>query len=120
MKAYVIKDRTGYCEYVLVVFAETRGKAISIALGTDEFPRCDYDFTQLKATRIHVLDKAYRGKMWMDWDDPIDRLALVRDVGFHCNEDSFYPDECKRCAAKDYCSRYEEYLDEESDEVTET
>lgn len=50
----------------------------------------------------------------MDWDDYNDRLAMVRDGGYYCNEDAFYPDDCAKCSGKDYCSRYAEYIEEES------
>ena len=57
-----------------------------------------------------AMDVLIRGG---DWDDPNDRLAMVRDGGYYCNEDAFYPDDCAECSGKDYCSRYEEYLEEE-------
>ena len=41
MKAYVVSDRGGYTEWTVIVFAESRGKAIVAALGTDEFPYGD-------------------------------------------------------------------------------
>ena len=116
MKAYVVSDREGYAEYVIVVFAESRGKAMPYALGTDEFQTCDWDFTQLRATRIPSLDKYYRGKWRMEWDDDEDCLAMVKDAGFYCAEDVFDPDFCERCAGKEYGTRYEEYLEEREEE----
>ena len=115
MKAYEVTDKEGYSEYSLVVFAESRGKAIYSAIGTDEFPKYEYDFTQLRARRISCLDNAYRGKWCMDWDDEEDRLAMVRDAGWYCGEDAFDPDDCDRCVAKEYCTRYEEYTEEVED-----
>ncbi len=115
MKAYVISDKGGYLDYVLVVFAETKGKAISSALGTEEFPKYDWNFTDLRARRIPELDKAYRGRWRMDWDDDEDRLAFVRDAHCYCNDDCFDPDDCVSCVGKEYCSRYEEYLEEEQE-----
>ena len=44
----------------------------------------------------------------MDWNNPYDRLAMVRDDGYHCNDDSFDPDDCAKCSGKEYCSRYED------------
>ena len=113
MKAYQITDREGYADYSCIVFAETRGKAISLALGIDEFPSCDWDYTQLTAHRVPALDKHYSGHWYMDWFNDEDRLALVKDAGYRCDDDSFDPEECNRCCAKDYCDRYEEYLDEQ-------
>ena len=113
MKAYMISDRKGYSEYSLIVFAESRGKAISSAIGTDEFPKYEWDFTELRAVREPVLDKAYRGCWRMEWDYDQDRLALVKDAGYYCDEDGFYPDEeCIQCVAKDYCTKYQDYLEE--------
>lgn len=113
MKAYEVSDRERYSELIVVVFAESRGKAVAAALGTYEFPYRDWSYTELRAIRMPEFDKCYRGNFRMDWDDPDDRLAMVRDVGYYCNEDAFYPDDCAKCSGKDYCSRYEEYLDEE-------
>jgi len=118
MKAYVVSDRQGYVDWVVIAFAESRGKAIVAALGTDEFPFEDWSYTELRAKRRPDLDKYYRGHSRMDWDDPDDRLALVKDGGYYCDDDSFYPDECKKCSGKEYCSRYEEHLLEYGDQDT--
>ena len=117
LKAYEIYDKYGYNEYSLIVFAENRGKAISYALGTDEFPSCDWDFTQLRAYRRPNFDKYYHGSKTMDWDDDNDRYAMVSE-GFYCGEDAFDPDYCNDCCAKDICSRYEEYVEEEESECS--
>lgn len=118
MKAWYVTDRKGYSDYAVIVFAETRGKAIASALGTDEFPRFDWDFTELLARREPALDGAYRGAWRMEWDNDADRLAMVKWGGYYCNDDAFDPDECERCSGKDYCSRYEEYLEEEKENYT--
>lgn len=117
MKAWYVTDRKGYSDYAIIVFAETRGKAISSALGTDEFPYYDWDFTELSARREPALDGAYRGAWRIEWDNDADRLAIVK-AGYYCNEDAFDPDECESCIGKDYCSRYEEYLEEEKENYT--
>ena len=113
MKAYIVDDKRGYADCALIVFAESRGKAIASAMGTDEFPKYDWDFTELRARREPALDGAYRGRWRMDWDNDEDRLALVRDCGYYCNDDAFDPDDCERCVAKEYCDRHQDYLDEE-------
>ena len=115
MKAWCVTDREGYSDYSVIVFAETRGKAIARALGTDEFPERDWEFTELIARRKPVLDSSYRGLSEMDWDNDSDRLAMVRFGGYRCDDDSFDPDDCKKCAGKDYCGRYEEYLEEDKE-----
>lgn len=113
MKAYVVSDRKGYSDFNVIVFAENRGKAITAALGTDEFPYQDWSFTELRAIRNPELDKCYRGHWRMDWDDPADRLAMVKDCGYYCDDDAFDPGECSKCDAKEYCSAYAEYLEQE-------
>ena len=105
MKAYQVHDREGYSDYSCVVFAETRGKAISNALGTDEFPFCDWDYIQLTAWRRPQMDKYYCGKTYMDWYDMDDRIALVKDCGYRC-EDADY-NECLKCQANVWCEEYE-------------
>ena len=115
MKAYEVSDIHGYSDWTVIVFAETRGKAIASAIGTYEFPKYDWDFTELRAKRVPALDKAYRGNSRMEWDDDADRLVLVRDAGCYCDEDAFDPDDCERCVGKEYCSRYKEYLEEEKE-----
>ena len=108
MKAYGAQnDFTGYGT---VVFAETRGKATASLLYTDAFEGCD--FIEIRPYRIPELDKEYRGHFEMDWFDAKDRIALVK-MGWQCDDDSFDSDECAKCPAKDYCNRYEDYLEEE-------
>lgn len=115
MKAWYVTDRGGYSDYSVIVFAKTRGKAISSVIGTDEFPKYDWSFTELSARRKPALDSAYRGNWRMEWDNDADRLAMVKLCGFRCDDDYFDPDECEHCVAKDECSKYEEYLEEEKE-----
>lgn len=117
MKAYVVSDREGYSEWTVIVFAKSRGKAIAAALGTDEFPSGDWSYTELRAIRKPEFDKHYRGYSRMEWDNPDDRLAMVRDGDYYCSEDAFDPNDCMKCSGKDYCSRYVEYLDEKEAET---
>ena len=116
MKAWHVTDREGNSDYTVIVFAETRGKAIALAIGTDEFPKYDWSFTELFARREPSLDGAYRGAWRMEWDNDSDRQAMVQWGGYYCNEDAFDPDDCKTCSGKEYCSRYEEYQEEAKEE----
>ena len=106
MKAYRVYDRECYTNYMIIVFAESRSKAVSRALGTDEFPYFDWQFTELCAKREPKLDKYYRGEWRMDWDNNDDRIAMVKECGYYCDEDSFCIEDCEKCAAKEYCSQY--------------
>ncbi len=106
MKAYIITDLQGYTDYSTVVFAETSGKAKAIAITTDAFN--DYEFTEISARRVPKLDKYYRGLDEMDWFDPNDRVALVREANFYCSYEYELADcECESCPAKQWCDRAE-------------
>lgn len=111
MKAYIIHDKDWYIPYAEVVFAETRGKAIAYALGLESFE--DFQYTDLRARRESVLDKYYRGRWHMEWDDMEDRFILVKALDLYCDDDYFDPDECRTCSAKDICSKYADYQKEE-------
>ena len=84
MKAYGVHDKNWYSDYTLIVFAETAGKAKSIALGTDEYPYPDWQYIELMAWRMPVLDECYRGHSIMDWYDDKDRYDLVTKCKTWC------------------------------------
>ena len=116
IKAYEVFDRQRYEPYSIIVFAESRGKAVSLGYGTEEYPTCDWDFTQLTAHRSPAFDKYYaEGKWRMEWEDDADRIAMI-ECGYYCDDDSFDPDYCESCSGKDICPKYEEYLEEEAEE----
>ncbi len=109
MKAWRVREKGRFC--ATVVFAETRGKAKSMALDTE----CceDAEFCDIEVHREPQMDKYYvRGKKEMDSDNPRDRVALVKDCGFVCDVDYFEPEECKVCSAAKYCDRYKDYIAE--------
>lgn len=99
MKAWFVKEKGS--DYATVVFAETRGRAKSIALLTDT---CDgAEFCSIEASRMPQMDKYYvNGKQEMGWEIPDDRVALVRDGGFYCVD----REDCLQCTATQYCGRY--------------
>ena len=95
-----------------VVFAETRGKAKTYFKNIDTFDW--FDFCELKPYRVKNLDYLNHPDGYvMDWCKDEDRLPMVRDAGFCCNEVN--RELCEKCCAKEWCSEYEEY-DEEYDE----
>lgn len=107
MKAWLVSEND--IEVCEVVFAETRGKAKSIALQTDTFCYCN--FCDLDVHREYNIDKYYTdGKRYMDWDNQKDRLALVKECGFSCVDDCF-GEFCEDCLSKEYCDRYDKYLE---------
>lgn len=103
MKAYIVKDRWDPL-FATVVFAETAGKARAIARNTDACE--DLDFIDISACRVPSLDLCYKGKEEMDWNDPEDRLNMVKLAGFECSREIGDPD-CEPCPAKEWCGRYE-------------
>ena len=107
MKAWTCRDEMSGDDYGTVVFAETRGKAKSIALTCDACE--DAEFRHITARRIPSLDRFYRDKDEMDWNDPDDRVAMVRYGGFYCSYEMLKSElRCDKCPAKQWCSRAEE------------
>lgn len=105
MKAYSVEDRYDPL-FSTVVFAETRGKAKVIAQHTDACE--DLDFIDIRAVRRPTLDKFYKGKSEMDWNDEEDRMSMVRYAGYECSCEIDNLDlECDSCSAKEWCDRYE-------------
>ena len=98
MKAYEINTYEGST----IVFAETRGKARTLAMHTAIGE--DVGFLELDVHRAPQFDSCYRGHHEMDWKDPKDRLTLVK-AGWYCSGD--FECDSKKCCAKDYCLRYE-------------
>lgn len=112
MKAWLVRKKDEFC--ATIVFAETRGKAMDLALYTDACE--DADFIDIEVYRKPNLDKYYKaGKTEMEWDNPQDRLILVKECDFCCEEVDL--DSCKTCSARDYCCAYEDYTDASAEEV---
>jgi hypothetical protein len=109
MKAWLVREKGEFCAEV--VFAETRGKARSLALHTDSCE--DVDFTNIEVHRMKSADKYYKeGKWHLDWEHPQDRIALVKDCGFICDYDYFDLEDCEVCYAKEYCDQYKDHITE--------
>lgn len=106
MKAWIVREKDEFC--CTVVFAESRGKARAAALSTD----CceDVYFTDIEVRRFPIADSQYKGRLEMDWNDPKDRLFLVKEAGFQCEYVEPYC--CEVCSAKDYCYLYQDSLEE--------
>ena len=101
MKAWKARIKGEFC--ATVVFAKTQGKAKSAALYTD----CceDANFCDIEVSRVPQMDKYYiKGKAEMDWFNPQDRIALVKDCGFQCEYIEEYI--CESCSAKEFCDEY--------------
>lgn len=107
MKAWMVSSR--YEGGAEVVFAETRGKARSIALCTE----CceDVSFIDIEVRRMPQADKYYEdGKWHLDWLYSQDRIILVRDCGFVCDPDYWEHEDCEICPAKEHCDQYKDLV----------
>ena len=97
-------------EYPVIVFAQTPGRARAIALSTDVLYGAD--FTRIRLRRMPDFNCLGDNEGELDWYDPQTRIALVRDHGWDCYEQTV--GECANCPAKEWC---EYRVDEEgSDE----
>lgn len=108
VKAYEVTDRNRDEDTAYIVFAESRSKAITIAMYGADGAFDDYRYIELRAIRIPALDKYYRGYPVMNWMDDADRIAMVRYCGFYCSHEvnvSF--DKCLACPAHEWCERFE-------------
>lgn len=104
MKAWLALNKTDDEGAGAIVFAETAGKAKAAALHTAAYE--GGRFTDILVSRLPKADKMYKpGKTEMDWNDPDDRLFMVKECGFYC----FDKDEklCRECRAKKYCYLWE-------------
>lgn len=110
MKAWIVREKDRF--EAMVVFAETRGKAKTLALSTDACE--DAKFTDIEACRAPQVDKYYKkGALYLEWENPKDRIVLVKECGFWCGEEAFEYEDCETCSAKQYCHRYTEMVGEE-------
>ena len=67
----------------------------------------DLPFIEISARRVPQMDKYYHGRAELEWDNPADRIALVKEGGFYCLYD-VSAEECEACPANDYCYRYQD------------
>ena len=91
-----------------IVFAETAGKAKSIAWRYNLFYDDYTDFMDIYCQRRKEGDKFYNGKSFLDWECREDRLLLVKEFGFTCIEELYDERECAYCVAKKFCSLHKE------------
>lgn len=111
MKAWLVSGRDiddGYA----VVFAENRNAARSAALGTDACE--DSTYTDIKAVRLQALDRFYKGRTVMDWEDSEERALMARYAGLCCSYDTDIElEKCRNCSAHKWCGRYEMEAEDE-------
>ena len=88
-----------------ICFFADRRKAMSYAYKYyPDFWDCKY--TDMRIKRSKKLDKYYRGVSMMDWENPEDRLAMVKELNYCCAYSiPIEKLDCANCSAKDCCSR---------------
>ena len=113
MKAWLVREKDAFC--ATVVFAETRGKARSVATHTEACE--DAAFVDIEVRRAPQMDKYYtEGKREMYWCNSSDRIALVKDCGFVCDRDCWELGDCDNCPAKEYCDQYADLVADQAEE----
>lgn len=106
MKAWHVSEDVGDGGST-IVFAETRGKAHQLAMGTDTCEGAEWN--DVRVVRAKAFDEYYtEGKHEMDWDNKEDRIVLVKH-GWSCLEPDWTYD-CKFCAAQEWCGTYQDHL----------
>lgn len=103
MKAYKAWDEKASDPFSTIVFAENIKEAKKIAMATDTCEEAR--FIDIRVKRHKEADCLYKGSSEIDCDDEETRIALVRDFGWRCYGTSWG---CENCAARQYCSWFEE------------
>ena len=109
MKAWLVKDPNEF--EAAIIFASTRNKARYLALNNPVCEDCTY--TTVWCRRIPIADRDVEEGSELDWENPEDRLFLVKDCGFAC--EYVEPYECRKCSAKEYCGIYLDAVEEYGD-----
>ena len=109
VKAYKITDAESIYNYAIVCFAENAGQAKSYALDHECFNREWVEYTSLRAKRVPELDHMAQGRKFMDHENAEDMIALAK-LGWTCNIDDLFGDECEPCPANQYCNYYQDVL----------
>lgn len=108
MKAWNVTDKNGDTGISQIVFAETRGKAIQIALACSDGAYDYYEFTDMRALREPVFDAYANGRSYLEWSNDEDRVLMVKLGGFYCSPECYMTyEECLQCPAHEWCSAFE-------------
>ena len=113
MKAYYVyaTNRDG----MVIAFGDTPGQARRNALYCQEV-FYDVPYVSTRARRCEEADEYYKkGKLYLDWDFPKDRIILADKFGFVCFDPD--PSECEMCAAQEYCCWYQDNKEELANEL---
>ena len=105
MKAYKAYDDKNCEGYSTVVYAENATQAKLTALRTDACE--DAEYIDIRVKRYPLMDALYKGSSEVDWCDPEQRIALVKEYGWECLEPEY--EDCEDCPAREWCGAYERY-----------
>lgn len=117
MKAWRVEDKMSYEGGCTVVFAETRGKAHVLAMNTDLCEGADWN--DVRVTRLPKMDDHDRGRKEINWYDEDDRITLVKECGWYCDETNERED-CETCPAAEWCNDYQDWKEDMEKQNEET
>lgn len=108
MKAYEIEDiQNGTSRIIFATsMSSAKYKAFVYANETN-FMAYLYD---IKARRCKEADSQCKGREFMEWNNPDDRLFLVKELGWTCVDEPC--DDCTYCVAHEFCDLGMNYIEE--------
>lgn len=112
MKAWICTAET--TEFSMVIFAETRGQAKTIAMSSDYLAESSY--IDVRARRFAEADGEYRGRQEMDWYASKEDRRFLVSHGWRCNPEMWEPEDCEGCGCADFCAYAKEYKEAENDD----
>ena len=105
MKAWSVNDYNAECGYI--VFAETRGKARSLAMGEAGLDTSEW--TDVEVRRMKTLDGRRTEECVLDWQKDV---RIYYEAGWYESPDSC---SCSHCERHEYQSLPESKVTETSD-----
>ena len=90
-----------------IVFADTVSGARKTAWDNNSEFELEFDrYIDIKPRRENSLDYLDKPEGYvMNWNNPKDRIALVKELGWYCEDPTI--EECEKCLAKEYCEEWE-------------
>ena len=97
---------------MIIVTCRIYPKDIGLPNKEESFIFDNYSYIEISPRREKALDYLdHEDGYVMDWNKEEDKIALVKNIGVYCLDPD--KDECEECCAKEWCSKYEEYEEEE-------
>lgn len=91
-----------------IVFADTVSGARKTAWDNNSEFELEFDkYIDIKPRRKNSLDYLDKPEGYvMNWNNPKDRIALVKDLKWYCEDPPY--GECEKCNARNYCEAWAE------------